>query len=95
MEKFESTGSVKDVRHTTQAHIDRSLRNSLRKSGQKFRDVDSLSYIITGHYSTLRYTLHRIFTKDLQLHAYIVQISTNYAQRGEFTNWTLKQTSEC
>lgn len=96
MEKFERTGSVSDVKHTTRARTARSEENvaAVRESvaenpetsiRHRAQELD----ISTG-------TLQRILTKDLHLHAYKVQLTqqllpTDHAQRREFTGWILQQ----
>lgn len=96
IEKFENTGSVSDVKHTTRARRGRSEQNitAVRESvaespGTSIRHRAQELDITTA-------TLQRILTKDLHLHAYKVQLTqqllpTDHAQRREFTDWILEQ----
>lgn len=99
IEKFESTGSVSDVKHTIRARRGRSeqnitaVRESVAESPEtsirhRAQELD----ISTG-------TLQRILTKDLQLHAYKIQLTQqllpgDHEQRREFTNWILEQPAD-
>lgn len=90
--KFERTGSVLDVQHSVRARSARTIENivAVRDSVAESPETSVRHRAQELHLTPS--TLHRILTKDLNLHAYKVQLTqelkpADHLQRRQYSQW--------
>lgn len=93
--KFEQTGSLSDIKRPVRMRSVRSVEN-IAAVAESVADNPGLSIPKRSQQLGISQTsLHRILHKDLNMHAYKVQLvqelkPTDHAQRRTFVNWVLE-----
>jgi hypothetical protein len=93
--KFEETGSIMDSKLPVRHRPGRSLDNFAGVRGSVAESSGTSIRHRSQQLDIPRSTMQRIFTKDLHLHAYKIQLTqelkpTDHVQSREFVNWVLE-----
>lgn len=93
--KFKETGSVQDKKVPVRPRAGRSAENVQRVRDSVAEDARSSIRRRSQQLDIRRSTLQRIVTKDLQLHAYKIQLiqalkPLDHGRRRTFSNWVLE-----
>lgn len=96
VEKFETTGSVIDVKHSTRYRRGRSVQNVSRVRDSVAVNPKTSIRRRSQELAIPRSTMQRILTKDLHMHAYKIHLTqqllpTDHRQRREFVRWVMEQ----